>query len=184
MGLLVITVGPMFSGKTDWLVDRFDEASAQGIELIAVRPAIDSRTPVGQIRSHSGRTIPAASVASDSDFAGIPLGTLVVADEIQFLSQPMIAALIRHASEGAGVVAAGLDYDFARRPFEVTTALIEAADEVVVRTATCTRCGGGAGFTQRFANGVPAPLDADRIVVGDETTYQPRCESCWLEERP
>jgi len=32
-------------------------------------------------------------------------------------------------------------------------------------------------------DGVPAPLDAPRLVVGDAELYEPRCEPCWLEER-
>jgi thymidine kinase len=179
---LRVFVGPMFSGKTDQLIDSFLEAEGEGVESIAFKPAIDDRHPADVVRSHSGREIPAVAV-SDVDELLRSEPTCVLIDEAQFFDVSLGAVVEQLRSRGCRVIVAGLDLDFARRPFEVTEALARAATSVKTLRSACQRCGLPAPFTQRLAAGKPVPLDADRFVVGDQECYEPRCARCWLEER-
>jgi thymidine kinase len=107
----------------------------------------------------------------------------VLIDEIQFFEPELELTLASLRDDGVEVVAVGLDRDFRGEEFETTASLAREASRVVRLTGTCSRCGNEAILTQRLIDGVPAPLDAPRLVVGDAELYEPRCERCWAEER-
>ena len=143
-------------------------------------PARDGRHAPDRIVSHSGHSIPARAVASlqvgdDAD--------LVLIDEIQFFGPELATAVDALRARGADVVAVGLDRDFRGEPFETTVSLARDATAVRTLTGICARCGASATHTQRLIDGVPAPLDAPRLVVGDAELYEPRCARCFAEER-
>jgi thymidine kinase len=170
----------MFSGKTDALIARYEQARDDGRSVVALKPVRDGRHAPDRIVSHSGRAIPARSVesldaAEDAD--------VVLVDEIQFFDPELAAAVDALRAHGTEVVAVGLDRDFRGEPFETTAALARDASAVRALTGTCPRCGAPATHTQRLVDGVPAPLDAPRLVVGDAELYEPRCARCFAEER-
>jgi thymidine kinase len=181
---LEVICGPMFSGKTDRLIARFDRAREEALTVVALKPARDGRHLPDRIVSHSGREIPARAVRSADDVraVGEPAG-LVLIDEIQFFDPELGPALDWLRARGVAIVAAGLDRDFRGEEFETTATLVRDASTVVRVTGTCSRCGGEAVMTQRLIEGVPVPLDAPRLLVGDAGLYEPRCERCWAEER-
>jgi len=187
-GGLEVICGPMFSGKTDELIDRFEHAEAAGRVAVALKPLRDGRHAPDRIVSHSGREIPARSVASldglfDGLFEGLDAPDVLLIDEIQFFEPELAAAVEALRDRGVHVVAVGLDRDFRRELFETTATVARAASPVTRLRGTCSRCGEPAVLTQRLLDGVPAPLDAPRLVVGDADLYEPRCERCWTEER-
>jgi thymidine kinase len=174
----------MFSGKTDALIDRFERARARGAHVLALKPARDSRHPADRIVSHSGREIPAAAAGSADDVGTLARAAeVVLIDEIQFFGPELRETAADLRARGIDVVAVGLDRDFRRQPFETTAALARDASRVTSLTGRCLRCGDEAPLTQRLVAGVPAPLDAPRLVVGDAELYEPRCERCWIDER-
>jgi len=170
----------MFSGKTDALIARYEQARDAGRTVVAVKPVRDGRHAPDRIVSHSGRAIPARSVDSLDAGEG---AELVLVDEIQFFSPELAAAVDALRDRGVDVVAVGLDRDFRGEPFETTAVLANDATRVETLTGTCPRCGAPATHTQRLIDGVPAPLDAPRLVVGDAELYEPRCARCWAAER-
>ncbi|HEV7640194.1 MAG TPA: hypothetical protein VGO39_04885 [Gaiellaceae bacterium] len=184
IGALEVVCGPMFSGKTDELIDRFERALANGTRAVAIKPARDGRHLPDRIVSHSAREIPARSAHSVDDLRSLAASSeLVLIDEIQFFEAALgvgVKALRKH---GVNIVAVGLDRDFRREEFETTAQLVRAASSVVRLVGTCSRCGGAASLTQRLVEGRPAPLDAPRLLVGDAGLYEPRCERCWTLER-
>jgi thymidine kinase len=184
MSKLEVVCGPMFSGKTDELIDRFERALEGGAAVVAVKPSRDGRHLPDRIVSHSGREIPARSVALPEDVRALGQSReLVLIDEVQFFEPALGAALKSLRERGVEVVAVGLDLDFRREEFETTAQLVRDASSVVRLTGTCSRCGSEASLTQRLVQGVPAPFDAPRLLVGDSGLYEPRCERCWVEER-
>src|SRR3954454_832559 len=198
-GSLQVVVGPMFSGKTDALITRFELATAQAerplaplreraaphaAPPLALKPARDTRDPAELIVSRSGPRVPARAIGSPAEIGGVAeRHPVVLIDEIQFFDPTLRDAVAALRAAGAEVVAAGLDVDFSRTPFETTQLLLDDATVAHRLTATCGRCGKPASLTQRFAEGQPAPLDSPTFVVGDAELYEPRCEACWLEER-
>ena len=183
-GRLEVIAGPMFSGKTDELVSRFEAAVERGDEVVALKPARDTRYAADRIVSHTGRAIPAVSIACVAGIDEVAGGSnLIVIDELQFFDPSLRDAVAALRDRGNAVVAAGLDLDFRRTPFETTSLLIDDAAAVTTLAAVCARCGRPAPFTQRLVDGRPAPLDSPRLLVGDSELYEPRCEPCWTAER-
>src|SRR5215813_7430273 len=110
---LEVICGPMFSGKTDALIDRYEAARERGRTVLAVKPERDSRHPADRIVSHSGREVPASSVGRADDVRDeASSADLVLIDEIQFFRPELRETVVALTAGGADVVAVGLDRDF------------------------------------------------------------------------
>jgi thymidine kinase len=183
MGSLTAICGPMFSGKTEALLEIINAAEQAHKKVGVLKPAMDSRHR-GWVVSHSG----SRHVATE--FSGVcslvsaiePLA-LAAIDEAQFLSPDAVEMICSLADGALDIAAAGLDLDFRGEPFQSMSALIDSAAVVKRLTAVCTGCGGVATQTQRFADGAPAPFAEPVVLVGGESIYQPRCERCYAAER-
>lgn len=183
MGSLTAICGPMFSGKTEALLEIINTAELAHKRVAVLKPAVDSRYR-GWVVSHSGSRHVATEFSDVvSLVSAIEPSVLAAIDEAQFLSADAVEAICRLADGGLDVAAAGLDLDFRGEPFQSMSTLVDSAGIVKHLTAVCTRCGGVATRTQRFAGGVPAPFIEPIVLVGDDSIYQPRCERCYAAER-
>jgi thymidine kinase len=152
--------------------------------VVAIKPAIDTRHPVGEIVSHSGSRIPAVAVAGSHEVAAVGRESdQSFIDEVQFFDLALADVVADLRATGTRVIAAGLDLDFRRAPFETTGALTHTATRVTQLSARCGICGRPASLTQRIVNGLPAPLDDPPLLIGDSELYEPRCVGCWERER-
>lgn len=91
------------------------------------------------------------------------------------------------SGEGINLLGTGLDFDFAKRVWPNSKALVENADATLVLTAWCTEegCGEPALFTKRLINDEPAHIDDPPVLVGSvemegksmevEDFYRPVC---------
>lgn len=158
-GKLIVVTGPMYAGKTGWLIDR-----SRGRSFRAFVPEIAVRG----LRSRDGREIPAERLPL-SVGPGFPLGNadLYVFDEVQFFGQGFVELVGGLLAAGKEVMAAGLDLDWQKRPFETTARLLCLADEVVKLTARCSICGAPARFSWK--------ISADGRRIDPAARYEPRC---------
>jgi len=181
---LVVVCGPMFSGKTEALLEEQRLLRASNASHVLVKPSRDSRSGRGYVATHSGRR--ARAIEAEDAFAvhGVASSrTAVLVDEGHFFEPALAGVLAAMRADGRRVVVAGLDLDFRGRPFATTEALLEIADRVRVLVATCGRCGREATMTQRLVGDRPADFDAEVLVPGGAELYSPRCERCFWEER-
>ncbi len=183
MGSLTIICGPMFSGKTEALLSIIRTAEQANETVAVLKPTVDSRSP-GWVVSHAGSRHVATEFSNVGSLASaIELSSVAAIDEAQFLVPASVQTIFRLANGDVDIVTAGLDLDFRGEPFQSVSALVDSADVVKRLTAVCTRCGGVATRTQRFAGGAPAPLEESVVLVGGKSIYQARCERCYAEER-
>jgi thymidine kinase len=185
---LQIFMGPMWSGKTNRLIQAVDAARLGYTAVNVVRFARDTRAPPGLVVARTGLAL--AATHSVVDLAAVPLdaggeNSLFAVDEAQFFGDGLVEFWRRLAPTPHGLIVAGLDLDFARRPFGSVLRLARDAldfpgDVLVERlTATCDHrdaasgavCGRRAPYSQRLSEGGSA-----QVLVGGSDFYAPACE--------
>ena len=179
-GSLDLISGCMFSGKTQELIRRLDQARYAGSTIQAFKPALDDRYAIAAVASHREIRFPAIAVPDVAALAAQVLDdTRVIGiDEAQFFGPEIVALAEELANRGRHVIVAGLDLDFLARPFGPMPLLAAYADRLTKLQASCQYPGCGshqASRTQRLLDGVPAPADGPLVVIGGAATYQARC---------
>jgi thymidine kinase len=169
-GLLEVVCGPMFSSKTETLIQRVrDYGLARTPTKVAVfKPITDTRHVEAAVISHAGSSIDAQWL--DKDAPNLPHDVdLIAIDEIQFFSLDAIPKILAAVHAGVNVVAAGLDLTYRGEPFGPVPALLAYADVVTKLTSRCAQCHQPANRTQRRVGA------SDTVLVGGAESYEPRC---------
>jgi len=96
-------------------------------------------------------------------------------DEAQFFDDTLPEVCSSLADSGTRVIVAGLDMDFAGKPFGPMPALMAIAEYVTKVHAICVRCGNLAHYSHRKTD------DEKVVVLGEKDIYEPLCRSCYLE---
>ncbi|MBP7935996.1 MAG: thymidine kinase [Phycisphaerae bacterium] len=173
-GRIELICGCMFSGKSERLIRRVEQAGAVGVSVVAFKHACDDRYGADQIVAHSGLRVAAYRAASAVEILRrVGEARLVVIDEAQFFTADLVDACRQLAAEGRQVVVGGLDRDSWGLPFGPMPELEAIADEVTRTRAVCARCGRPAEYTCRR---VPV---AGLTMVGGAEAYEPRCRDCF-----
>jgi thymidine kinase len=179
-GSLDLISGCMFSGKTQELIRRLDQARYAGSTIQAFKPALDDRYAIAAVASHREIRFPAIAVPDAAALAEqLRNDTRVIGiDEAQFFGPEVVTLAEELANRGRHVIVAGLDLDFLARPFGPMPLLAAHADRLTKLQASCQYPGCGsrqASRTQRLVDGVPASADEPLVVIGGAATYQARC---------
>ena len=95
-------------------------------------------------------------------------------DEAQFFDEELASVCDEMANRGIRVIAAGLDMDFAGRPFGAIPHLLAIADQVSKLHAICTKCGDDACRSKRLTD------QKDVVALGANDTYEARCRRCFV----
>jgi len=138
------------------------------------KPAIDDRYARDQIVSHSELRIPSRSIRDAKEVLRHAHEAQVIGiDEGQFLGPDLVKVCERLARRGKRVIVAGLDQDYAGRPFDPMPQLLAIAEYITKTLAICVVCGSPANRTYRKKK------RAGRVVVGGADLYEARCRRCY-----
>lgn len=173
--MMEVVTGCMFSGKSDLLIARIEQARGEHRRVAAFKHGSDKRFSARHIVAHNGRRVPALALSDASripEFAGD--AELIVIDEAQFFGPELVEICRELAAGGKDVILAGLDLDSWGLPFGPMSDLMRIADRVIRLRAVCARCGKPADRTQRLA-----PV-AGQKMVGGAASYEPRCVGCFV----
>ena len=169
--------GPMFSGKTSKLVAMVEVFSRMGHKVLTVKPALDNRYGgKNEIHSHDHKRSKAMVIDGQkpSQIVDTILSSgadKVILDEVQFFhKKKIIDVALKLKAAGIHVIAAGLLYDYQRKPFGATPDLLGLADERLELFAICQRCGSLARHTERLCGG------KGQVEVGAADKYIAVCE--------
>ena len=178
-GRLTVVAGPMFSGKTSKLVAMVEVFTRMGHKVLTVKPKLDDRYGgKNEIHSHDHRASKAIVVDGEPKEQIIEKieatgADKVIFDEVQFFDKKKVMSIIEYLrNKGVHVIAAGLLYDYQRKPFGCTPDLMGLADERLELFAICQKCGSLARHTERVAGA------KGQIVVGASNMYIASCEKC------
>ncbi len=178
-GTLTVIAGPMFSGKTGKLVAMIDVFGKMGFGVFTLKPALDARySAKAELHSHDHQTRDARIV--DGETAEDITRTIishapqkVIVDEVQFFEKLTILHVISALRKsGVDVIAAGLLYDYRRKPFGATAELLGLADESLELLSICQKCGSLARHSERVAG------DSHQIDIGAADKYIAVCQAC------
>jgi thymidine kinase len=173
-GWIEVIVGSMYSGKTEELIRRLRRAQIARQRVEIFKPVIDDRYAKDHIVSHSEIRIPSRSVKTAQDILRYAHEAQVIGiDEGQFLGEGLVKVVERLARRGKRVIVAGLDQDYAGRPFEPMPQLLAIAEYITKTLAICVVCGDPANHTQRLV------ASSDRVLVGAGGMYEARCRHCF-----
>ncbi len=189
MARVIVDTGPMFGGKSLKLIDHIMNAEFQELGVVALRPQTDrhpepfiiARRVIKGVPQEAMKC-PATIVTSQEQLRDIlsnPHISLVGMDEGQFFPEWIVDEVSRaldiRRREDFVMAIAGLNLDYARRPFGPMPQLMALAEEVNVWPGVCMKCKGryGKGFyTQRVRGGTNV------VQPGDAGDYEVRCGAC------
>ena len=163
-GRIELIIGPMYAGKTTELIRNARRFQLRGKKVLAINHLTDTRysderTP--RITTHDFDQFENTIAVESFDqlftlhFDKIQESDIILVDELQFFPDALkfIPRLANKYSKI--VIAAGLDGDFLRNPFENVCNLIPKAELVMKLTAFCdiTKTAVPAPFTHKISGG-------------------------------
>ena len=182
MAKLYFRYGTVGSAKTLNLLAVAHNYRYQDKRVIIMKPELDVRFGVNEVRSRAGLEKPADllvgpnTVLGDHDFKGVDC---ILVDEAQFLTESLIDQLRAVTRQlHIPVICYGLRTDFRTRLFEGARRLMEVADSIEEVKTTCYYCNRKAVFNLKLCNGVPT-VDGPTIDLGAEEKYLPVCPNCY-----
>jgi len=183
---LHLVMGPMFAGKTTYLINKVNELVQKGIpidNILLVNHSSDSRYDIGKICSHDGLVIDSYSM---ENLYQLNITTLsdcfsnkkyLFIDEGQFFNDLYetilnIMELFKKEKRSLVIYVFGLDGDFQQKPFNNGSRLLELipyCNSITKLQSKCYICKSPASFSKRL---IQSNL---QILVGGTNIYQPSC---------
>ena len=166
--------GSMFSGKTDELIRRMKRAQFAHLKVEIFKPAMDTRYSDDDVVTHEGISIPSTPVENSESILLMGGNSDVVGiDEAQFFDDNLVKVCNQLAAKGVRVIVAGLDIDYAGRPFGPMPNICAIADDVQKVHAICVKCGCQAYISHRIVAG------DQQVQLGAVNEYEPLCRVCY-----
>jgi len=177
-GWVEVICGSMFSGKTEELIRRLKRARIAKQKVEIFKPSVDIRYDEEDVVSHDSNAVHSTPVESSSQILLMAGDVDVIGiDEAQFFDTELSSVCDQLANSGIRVVVAGLDMDFAGKPFGPIPALMASAEYVTKVHAICIKCGNLAQYSHRIAGG-------EKLVeLGETDSYEPLCRTCYHNAR-
>ena len=173
-GSIEVICGSMFSGKTEELIRRLRRAQFANLKVEIYKPAVDVRYSEAEVVSHDLHSIPSTPIDSPGSMLLLSGDVDVVGiDEAQFFDDTLVEVAQALADRGVRVIVAGLDTDFAGKPFGPMPALMAVAEDVTKVHAICVKCGSLANRSHRLSS------DDKLVVLGEQDKYEPLCRHCY-----
>ena len=177
-GVIELICGSMFSGKTNSLINKVQDANKESLNVKVFKPKIDTRYNENKIVSHEKNQISAIPV--NDPFEIIQLAKeadLVAIDEAQFFNKNIIQTCIELAKCNINIVLAGLDMDYLGKPFGSIPKLMKIADNIIKLHAICDICNKKAHHTYRVSE------KSDTILLGEKGDYLALCKKCFNSKK-
>jgi thymidine kinase len=176
-GYLKIILGPMFSGKTTYLIDKYNELIALNQHAIVINHSLDNRYSNTEVVAHDGKKIPCLSIKNLNDLYNghedifSHENKYILINEAQFFDDIVEMVILLVEKYNKYVFISGLDGDFKRKKFGNILDLIPISDEVIKLKSIC-KCGNAASFSRRISN------EKEQISIGNDN-YEPVCRNCY-----
>ena len=188
---LELIIGPMFSGKTSYLLDVYKKCKLCNIPIAVINHSSDNRyTNNNSLSTHDKLMVPCILTKSlmelwnydkleenysekSSDHMSIRNANVILINEGQFFDD-LYPCVIDMLNEKKQVYICGLDGDFQRRKFGSILDLIPICDKVTKLNSLCGICKNGTPgiFSKRISN------EKEQFLIGSDN-YLPVCRNCY-----
>jgi thymidine kinase len=173
-GYLKIILGPMFSGKTSYLINAYNDNISNNISTLAINHSLDNRYGTGEIISHDNISIPCIDMLKLSEIYNtdfIKYDSIII-NEAQFFDDILLMVTVLVEKYNKNVIICGLDGDYRQKKFGSILDLIPICNEVTKLHGICHFCKSKSYFTIRITK------ETDQISIGNDN-YLPVCRKCY-----
>lgn len=177
-GYLELALGPMFSGKTTYLVQTYKKYTYIGKKVAVINFADDTRYHETMLSTHDKVMIPCIQAKSlQTVYEEVKAADVILINEGQFFNDLAEIVLKMVDEDKKTVYVFGLDGDFKREKFGQMLDLIPMCDKVEKLHALCSLCRNGkvALFSHRVSN------EEGQVVIGSDN-YVSLCRGCYNRE--
>ena len=193
MAKLHFVYGAMNSGKSDTLIKTAYNYTEQGLRVVTLKPAHDTKGGSSIVARAGGSWVVDLLVSEKTDINSWLKQNIstahstvdcILVDESQFLTPKHIDQLYSIAKHyDISVVAYGIRTDFRSKLFPGSKRLLEVAD-VITKLATMCRCGSQAEFNCRMIDGAFV-FDGSQVAIdgAHDVRYTSLCGTCYLEQK-
>jgi len=174
-GHLELCLGPMFSGKTTYLIQAYKKNHYIGKAVLVINYAEDRRYHDTMLSTHDQIMIPCVQSHTLGSLRDrFSEADVIIINEGQFFEDLYEVVLDLVDVQGKCVYVCGLDGDFQRKPFGRILDLIPHCDHYTKLRALCAKCRDGtpAPFTKRITS------ENEQVVIGSDN-YIPLCRKCY-----
>jgi thymidine kinase len=188
---LELIIGPMFSGKTSYLLDIYKKCKLCNISMAVINHSSDNRyTNNSSLSTHDKLMVPCISTKSlmelwnyddleekynekSNNHMSIRNANVILINEGQFFND-LYPCVIDMLKEKKQVYICGLDGDFQRQKFGDILELIPMCDKVTKLNSLCSICKNGTPgiFSKRISN------EKEQFLIGSDN-YLPVCRNCY-----
>jgi thymidine kinase len=185
-GHIEVICGCMGSGKSEAIIHRIKRYEIADKGVICFKPSIDSRDGASILSRNNNSYNKNVNVVKNAKELQVifnnaftsgkkPTIGLVAIDEAQFFDEELVD-VVHNIGEYADVVIAGLEKDYAGKPFGIMPQLLAIADEVQKLKAICVHC------KKRYATYTYRKIHSnEQVIVGGDDIYEARCRQCWQQ---
>lgn len=195
MAKLIYYYGSMASSKTLRLLSTAYNFEEKGVQIMVLKPSLDTRDGDNIIRSRAGLERKCVmvdkgidlynAVKTYSNFLSTQFEQLkwVIIDECQFLTEKQVDELSDVVDNlGINVMCYGLRTDFRSKLFQGSKRLFEIADAIEEIKSTC-ECGNRkTSINARFDENGEIITDGNQVMIGGNETYTALCRKCWKDK--
>lgn len=180
-GKLTVIAGPMFAGKTTKLLTLFSVLSHLGYSVLCFKAEAKSNGGMGHTRSHDERPLPVIYIDMEQPdkilhYVGKDGIQKVIIDAVHFFPKERLLSVVKQLlSQGIDVYVNGLIFDYRKKEFGATRALMKMADESIEQFSICVKCGGKAQHTERIAGGTEQSIGTTGKIIAK---YVAVCAEC------
>lgn len=174
-GYLEIVTGPMYSGKSTYIIDMI--LKLENTNMIIIKHHIDDRYDNDCIVTHDKRMVEAIKMnklSSIFDMDKYNDVEHILIDEGQFFND--LYDFVKKAvdEDKKNVYIAGLLSDFQRKPFDNLYKVLPLADNIIFKHGKCNDCNNESIFSKRI-------VDCDSQVLVGSKSYKPVCRNCYIK---
>lgn len=195
MAKLIYYYGSMASSKTLRLLSTAYNFEEKGIQIMVLKPSLDTRDGDGIIRSRARLERKCVKIDKDVNVydvvkkyanvlsAQFEVLKWIIIDECQFLTEKQVDELSDVVDYlGINVMCYGLRTDFRSKAFPGSKRLFEIADTIEEVKSTC-ECGNGkTSINARLDDRGNVITDGEQVLIGGNEQYTALCRKCWKEK--